>query len=48
MAIHVNIGEAKPRLSELVEAALRGEQVVLQRRNWPSCPCFTGIPQTGC
>jgi antitoxin (DNA-binding transcriptional repressor) of toxin-antitoxin stability system len=35
MTIHVNIGEAKTRLSELVEAALRGEQVVLQRSGVP-------------
>lgn len=35
MAIHVNIGEAKTRLSELVAAALRGEEVVLQRAGKP-------------
>jgi len=35
MTIHVNIVEAKTRLSELVEAALRGEHVVLQRSGVP-------------
>lgn len=35
MTIHVNIGEAKTRLSELVEAALRGEDVVLQKAGVP-------------
>ena len=36
MTIHVNIGEAKTRLSELVAAALRGEDVVLQKAGKPS------------
>lgn len=35
MSINVNIGEAKDRLSELVAAALRGEDVVLQRAGQP-------------
>jgi len=35
MTIHVNIGDAKTRLSELVAAALRGEEVVLQRAGKP-------------
>ena len=35
MTIHVNIGEAKTRLSELVAAALRGEEVVLQKAGEP-------------
>lgn len=35
MTIHVNIGEAKTRLSELVAAALRGEEVVLQKAGKP-------------
>ena len=35
MTIHVNIGEAKTRLSELVAAALRGEEVVLQKAGTP-------------
>ncbi|MGF1549747.1 MAG: type II toxin-antitoxin system Phd/YefM family antitoxin [Sphingomonadaceae bacterium] len=35
MAIHVNIGEAKTRLSQLIAAALRGEEVVLQKAGEP-------------
>ncbi|OJU89163.1 MAG: hypothetical protein BGO06_27830 [Shinella sp. 65-6] len=35
MTIHVNIGEAKTRLSELVAAALRGEEVVLDKAGEP-------------
>jgi prevent-host-death family protein len=35
MTIHVNIGEAKTRLSELVAAALRGEEVVLNKAGHP-------------
>lgn len=35
MTIHVNIGEAKARLSQLVEAALRGEDVILQKAGVP-------------
>jgi antitoxin (DNA-binding transcriptional repressor) of toxin-antitoxin stability system len=35
MTIHVNIGEAKTRLSELVAAALRGEEVILQKAGAP-------------
>lgn len=35
MTIHVNIGEAKTRLSELVAAAIRGEEVVLARAGQP-------------
>jgi prevent-host-death family protein len=35
MTIHVNIGEAKARLSELVAASLRGEEVVLQKSGVP-------------
>ena len=35
MTIHVNIGEAKTRLSELVAAAERGEEVVLQKAGEP-------------
>jgi prevent-host-death family protein len=35
MTIHVNIGEAKTRLSELVAAALRGEEVVLAKAGAP-------------
>ena len=35
MTIHVNIGEAKTRLSQLVAAAVRGEEVVLDRAGLP-------------
>jgi prevent-host-death family protein len=35
MTIHVNIGEAKTRLSELIAAALRGEEVVLDKAGTP-------------
>ena len=35
MGIHVNIGEAKSRLSELVAASLRGEEVILSRAGKP-------------
>lgn len=35
MAIHVNIGEAKTRLSELIAAAERGEDVVIARASSP-------------
>lgn len=35
MTIHVNIGEAKTRLSELVAAAIRGEEVVLDKAGAP-------------
>jgi prevent-host-death family protein len=35
MTLHVNIGEAKTRLSELVAAALRGEEVILNKAGRP-------------
>ena len=35
MTIHVNIGEAKTRLSELVAASIRGEEVVLAKAGRP-------------
>jgi len=35
MTIHVNIGEAKTRLSQLVAAALRGEDIVLAKAGAP-------------
>ena len=35
MTLHVNIGQAKTRLSELVAAALRGEDVVLDKAGAP-------------
>lgn len=35
MTIHVNIGEAKTRFSELCAAALRGEDVIVQKAGVP-------------
>jgi prevent-host-death family protein len=35
MSVHVNIAQAKARLSELVAAAVRGEDVVLDRAGKP-------------
>lgn len=35
MTIHVNIGEAKTRLSELVAAARRGEDVIVANAGQP-------------
>ena len=35
MTIHINIGEAKTRLSELVNRALEGEDVILQKAGQP-------------
>lgn len=35
MTVHVNIGEAKTRLSELVAAAVRGEEIVLDKAGEP-------------
>jgi prevent-host-death family protein len=35
MSIHVNIGEAKARFSELCAAALRGEDVIVQNAGVP-------------
>ncbi len=35
MTIHVNIGEAKTRFSELVAAALAGEDVIVQKAGVP-------------
>jgi prevent-host-death family protein len=36
MTIHVNIGEAKARLSELIAAAIAGEVVVLNKAGVPA------------
>ena len=35
MTIHVNIGEAKTRFSELLAAAVRGEEVVVNKAGVP-------------
>jgi prevent-host-death family protein len=44
MTIHVNIGEAKARLSELVAASLRGEEVILARAGEPKVR-LVALPQ---
>lgn len=41
MTIHVNIGEAKTRLSELVAAAVRGQDVVLDKAGEPQVRLVT-------
>lgn len=41
MTVHVNIGEAKTRLSELVAAAVRGEEVVLDKAGEPQVRLVT-------
>lgn len=43
MTIHVNIREAEARLSELVDAAIRGEDVVLNQAGSPQVR-FTMVP----
>ena len=35
MTLHVNIGEAKTRLSKLIAAAVRGEEIVLDKAGQP-------------
>lgn len=35
MTIHVNIGEAKTRLSELIAASVRGEAVIIDKDGTP-------------
>jgi antitoxin (DNA-binding transcriptional repressor) of toxin-antitoxin stability system len=35
VTIHVNIGEAKTRLSQLIAAALRGEEIVVDKDGQP-------------
>lgn len=44
MTIHVNIGEAKTRLSELVAAAVDGEDVVLAKAGEPQVRLVTVSP----
>ena len=47
MTIHVNIGEAKTRLSELLNAMKRGEQVVIMRAGEPEAELVPArIPRT--
>lgn len=33
--MRVNVGQAKARLTELIEAALKGEEVIIAKRNVP-------------
>jgi prevent-host-death family protein len=42
--IQLNLHEAKAKLSESIEAALRGERVVIARRNVPAVE-LAPIPQ---
>ncbi len=35
MTIHMNIGEAKAKLSSLIDASLRGEEVILDKAGEP-------------
>ena len=44
MGIQMNIAEAKAKLSALVEAALRGEEVVLARAGEPVARIVSMIP----
>lgn len=44
MTIHVNIAEAKARLSSLVKASLRGEEVVIDRDGKPQVR-LTPVPE---
>lgn len=49
MTIHVNIGEAKTRLSELLRAMQAGERVIIQRDGKPEAeliPARTTQPLT--
>lgn len=49
----VNVAEAKARLSDLIETALRGEEVVISRRDVPlvrltAIPTAKVRPRFGC
>jgi antitoxin (DNA-binding transcriptional repressor) of toxin-antitoxin stability system len=44
MTIHVNIGEAKTQLSKLVAAAVRGEEIILQKAGIPQARIL-GLPE---
>jgi antitoxin (DNA-binding transcriptional repressor) of toxin-antitoxin stability system len=46
MGIHVNIGEAKDRLSQLIAAAKRGEEVVIARAGVPEVRLTAFNPDT--
>lgn len=45
MTIHVNIGEAKTRLSQLIAAAKRGEQVFIDRDGEPEIELIPVSPE---
>jgi len=45
MTIHVNIGEAKTRLSQLIAAAVRGEEVVIDRAGKPTARIVSISPE---
>ena len=45
MTIHVNIGEAKTRLSELIAAARRGEDVVIAHAGKPAVKLVPVSPE---
>lgn len=44
MTIHVNIAEAKAKLSKLISASLRGEEVVIDRDGKPQVR-LTPVPE---
>ena len=46
MTIHVNIGEAKTRLSALIAAAKRGEKVFIDRDGEPEIELIPVSPKT--
>ncbi|GEM90504.1 type II toxin-antitoxin system Phd/YefM family antitoxin [Oceanithermus desulfurans] len=46
MAKVVNVAEAKAKLSELLEAALRGEEVIIAKRGKPLVRLMPEKPQT--
>jgi len=45
MTIHVNIGEAKTRLSQLIAAVKRGEKVVIDRDGMPEVELTPVAPE---
>lgn len=45
MTIHVNIGQAKTRLSELIAAARRGEDVVIAHAGKPAVKLVPVAPE---
>ena len=45
MSTPVNVSEAKARLSELIDRALQGEEVVIARRNKPVVRLVSVAPE---